>query len=67
MNARYKTIHEQLQLSSGPPNTAGEVKGLGPEWVCDNYAEPGHDYGTCTECYDIYENQYLPKLKGAQK
>ncbi|HXE96790.1 MAG TPA: hypothetical protein VN642_10315 [Dongiaceae bacterium] len=53
----FSAVHE-LQA-----NEIGEVKGIGPEWVCANYAEPGHDYGKCQDCYRNYEVDFLPRLK----
>ena len=37
-----------------PGNEHGEVKGLGPTWSCNNYAGPGHNYNTCTVCFDNF-------------
>jgi hypothetical protein len=55
--------HEPQCHTSGPANAVGEIKGIGPSWVCDNYAEPGHDYGSCRDCYSNYETNFLPRLK----
>ena len=58
---------ETLPRATLSSNAAGEVPGIGPEWVCDSYAKPDHDYGTCSTCYSNYETNYLPSLKGATK
>lgn len=59
-------ITEPLYRATGPANVNGEVPGIGPPWVCENYGKPGHDYGTCRTCYSNYETNYLPNFtKGA--
>jgi hypothetical protein len=51
---------------TGPANAIGEIKGLGPSWVCDKYATTGHDYQDCDACYNNYETDFLANLKGAK-
>lgn len=59
MKGRVRTTH-----GTEMPNAAGELAGLGPAWVCGNYAKTGHDYNSCTQCYSNYETRYLPRILG---
>jgi hypothetical protein len=36
-------------------NGQGELPGAGPEWACDSYGLPDHDYCSCPDCLALYE------------
>lgn len=36
-------------------NERGELPGAGPEWACDRYGEPGHDYCSCPDCLGWFQ------------
>jgi hypothetical protein len=48
-----------------PPHTEGnengEIMGLGPEWKCGSYGQPGHDYHYCRDCQRRFDGHMAIK------
>ncbi len=55
-----------LQIVADDPdsgNENGEIPGVGPEWACEDYGKPGHNYYSCRICSRRYEG-YLNRAHG---
>jgi hypothetical protein len=52
-----RTDHLSGLTSSGSDmngNRNGEIPGLGSEWSCARFGQPGHNYQACGTCLDNF-------------